>query len=197
MTSSHHPQASLVQRTGSALAEALRHDSASEPLQGDGRVRRVSDLLDRRHRRSAAARVDRSDAPEIGPFRCRAGDQQLPALAAGDRSAAARRLGRVRCGPVRGPVPDRAARHPAASRSAGAARGRRGGGDGALHRISQPAQICGRTLLRPAAGGDPGARALAPPARPAARRARPCTGTSTSAAWSSTRSRSAAPSPTG
>jgi hypothetical protein len=42
---SHHPQASLVQRTGSALAEALRHDSASEPLQGDGRIRRVSDLL--------------------------------------------------------------------------------------------------------------------------------------------------------
>ncbi|HSA80972.1 MAG TPA: hypothetical protein VLE23_09120, partial [Geminicoccaceae bacterium] len=42
---SHHPQVSLVQRTGSALAEALRHDSASEPLQGDGRIPRVSDLL--------------------------------------------------------------------------------------------------------------------------------------------------------
>ena len=40
-----HLQASLAQRTGSALAEALRHDSASEPLQGDGRIRRISDLL--------------------------------------------------------------------------------------------------------------------------------------------------------
>ncbi len=40
-----HPQASLAQRTGLALAEALRHDNASEPLQGDGRIRRISDLL--------------------------------------------------------------------------------------------------------------------------------------------------------
>jgi hypothetical protein len=39
------PQASLVQRTGLALAEALRHDSAREALQGDGRIRRASDLL--------------------------------------------------------------------------------------------------------------------------------------------------------
>jgi hypothetical protein len=39
------PQSSLVQRTGLALAEALRHDSAREPLQGDGRIRRASDLL--------------------------------------------------------------------------------------------------------------------------------------------------------
>ncbi len=40
-----HPQASLAQRTGSALAEALRHDRPSEPALDDGRIRRVSDLL--------------------------------------------------------------------------------------------------------------------------------------------------------
>ena len=40
-----HPQASLAQRTGSALAEALRHDRPSEPLQSNGRIRRISDLL--------------------------------------------------------------------------------------------------------------------------------------------------------
>ncbi len=45
MITSNHPQVSLAQRTGSALAEALRHDSRSEPLRGDGRIRRVSDLL--------------------------------------------------------------------------------------------------------------------------------------------------------
>jgi hypothetical protein len=39
------PQATLVQRTGLALAEALRHDSAQQPLQGEGRIRRASDLL--------------------------------------------------------------------------------------------------------------------------------------------------------
>lgn len=44
MVSSYSP-ASLVQRTGSALAEALRHDSASEPLLADGRIRRAADLL--------------------------------------------------------------------------------------------------------------------------------------------------------
>jgi hypothetical protein len=45
MTSSPHPQASLVQRTGSALAEALRHDSAREPPLGGARTHRASDLL--------------------------------------------------------------------------------------------------------------------------------------------------------
>jgi hypothetical protein len=40
-----HPQASLVQRTGAALAEALRHDRPSEISDGGGRIRRVSDLL--------------------------------------------------------------------------------------------------------------------------------------------------------
>jgi hypothetical protein len=39
------PQASLVQRTGFALAEALRQDSAHEALQGNGRIRQASDLL--------------------------------------------------------------------------------------------------------------------------------------------------------
>ena len=39
------PQVRLVQRTGLALAEALRHDCAHEPLLGDGRIRRASDLL--------------------------------------------------------------------------------------------------------------------------------------------------------
>jgi hypothetical protein len=34
-----------VQRTGLALAEALRHDSAQAPLQRDGRVPRASELL--------------------------------------------------------------------------------------------------------------------------------------------------------
>jgi hypothetical protein len=45
MVTTSHPQTSLAQRTGWALAEALRHDSQSEPLRGDGRIRRVSDLL--------------------------------------------------------------------------------------------------------------------------------------------------------
>jgi hypothetical protein len=35
----------LAQRTGYALAEALRNDCAVEPLQANGRIRRVSDLL--------------------------------------------------------------------------------------------------------------------------------------------------------
>jgi hypothetical protein len=39
------PSSSLAQRTGFALAQALRHDSRVEPLQADGRIRRVSDLL--------------------------------------------------------------------------------------------------------------------------------------------------------
>lgn len=39
----HH--ASLVQRTGFALAQALRDDCPREPLHADGRIRRVSDLL--------------------------------------------------------------------------------------------------------------------------------------------------------
>jgi hypothetical protein len=40
-----HASSSLAQRTGFALAQALRHDSRVEPLQADGRIRRVSDLL--------------------------------------------------------------------------------------------------------------------------------------------------------
>jgi hypothetical protein len=39
------PTSSLAQRTGFALAQALRHDSRVEPLQADGRIRRVSDIL--------------------------------------------------------------------------------------------------------------------------------------------------------
>jgi hypothetical protein len=35
----------LAQRTGHALAEALRNDCDSEPLHANGRIRRVSDLL--------------------------------------------------------------------------------------------------------------------------------------------------------
>lgn len=38
-------QATLAQRTGLALAEALRHDSGSEALLADGRIRRLTDLL--------------------------------------------------------------------------------------------------------------------------------------------------------
>ena len=38
-------QLSLAQRTGYALAQALRHDSRVEPLHANGRIRRVSDLL--------------------------------------------------------------------------------------------------------------------------------------------------------
>jgi hypothetical protein len=38
-------QASLAQRTGLALAEALRHQRAGDPLLTDGRIRRISDLL--------------------------------------------------------------------------------------------------------------------------------------------------------
>jgi hypothetical protein len=40
-----HVFSSLAQRTGFALAQALRHDCRVEPLQADGRIRRVSDLL--------------------------------------------------------------------------------------------------------------------------------------------------------
>jgi hypothetical protein len=39
------PQASLAQRTGSALADALRQDRQNEPLPADGRIRGISDLL--------------------------------------------------------------------------------------------------------------------------------------------------------
>jgi hypothetical protein len=45
MTVQAHASSSLAQRTGFALAQALRHDSRAEPLQADGRIRRVSDLL--------------------------------------------------------------------------------------------------------------------------------------------------------
>ncbi|MGH6942662.1 MAG: hypothetical protein ACREH6_00385 [Geminicoccaceae bacterium] len=41
----NHPQASLAQRTGLALAEALRHARTGAPLGLDGRIRRVTDLL--------------------------------------------------------------------------------------------------------------------------------------------------------
>src|SRR5919106_4342520 len=40
-----HASPSLAQRTGFALAQALRHDCRAEPLRSDGRIRRVSDLL--------------------------------------------------------------------------------------------------------------------------------------------------------
>ncbi|MGH6917408.1 MAG: hypothetical protein ACREJ0_06855 [Geminicoccaceae bacterium] len=40
-----HPSFSLAQRTGFALAQALRDDCRAEPLQGGGRICRVSDLL--------------------------------------------------------------------------------------------------------------------------------------------------------
>ena len=40
-----HASSSLAQRTGFALAQALRDDCRVEPLQADGRIRRVSDLL--------------------------------------------------------------------------------------------------------------------------------------------------------
>jgi hypothetical protein len=39
------PPASLAQRTGSALADALRQARQSEPLEADGRIRRIGDLL--------------------------------------------------------------------------------------------------------------------------------------------------------
>ena len=45
MTMQAHASSSLAQRTGFALAQALRHDCRAEPLQADGRIRRVSDLL--------------------------------------------------------------------------------------------------------------------------------------------------------
>jgi hypothetical protein len=35
----------MAQRTGFALAQALRDDCPAEPLHADGRIRRVSDLL--------------------------------------------------------------------------------------------------------------------------------------------------------
>jgi hypothetical protein len=44
MISQSH-QASLTQRTGLALTEALRHERTGEPVAGDGRVRSISDLL--------------------------------------------------------------------------------------------------------------------------------------------------------
>src|ERR687891_2132704 len=45
MTMQAHASSSLAQRTGFALAQALRHDCRTEPLQANGRIRRVSDLL--------------------------------------------------------------------------------------------------------------------------------------------------------
>ena len=45
MSTHVQPSSSLAQRTGLALAQALRHDCRVEPLHADGRIRRVSDLL--------------------------------------------------------------------------------------------------------------------------------------------------------
>jgi hypothetical protein len=45
MISSQPPQPSLAQRTGLALAEALRQQRASDLLRANGRMRRISDLL--------------------------------------------------------------------------------------------------------------------------------------------------------
>jgi hypothetical protein len=45
MSTHVQPSSSLAQRTGLALAQALRHDCRIEPLHADGRIRRVSDLL--------------------------------------------------------------------------------------------------------------------------------------------------------
>lgn len=45
MVDSQLLQASLAQRTGLALAEALRHERAGDPILHDGRIRRISDLL--------------------------------------------------------------------------------------------------------------------------------------------------------
>ena len=42
---SSQPQASLTQRTGLALTEALRQQRSGELMLGDGRIRQVSDLL--------------------------------------------------------------------------------------------------------------------------------------------------------
>ena len=41
----YEPSPTLAQRTGLALAQALRNDCQVEPLRPDGRIRRVSDLL--------------------------------------------------------------------------------------------------------------------------------------------------------
>lgn len=54
-------QASLVQRTGLALAEALRHQRAGEVVRSDGRIRRISDLLiDGVHHEQLPDSVDRT-----------------------------------------------------------------------------------------------------------------------------------------
>jgi hypothetical protein len=45
MIGSHSHQASLAQRTGFALAEALRRAQAADLLVANGRIRRISDLL--------------------------------------------------------------------------------------------------------------------------------------------------------
>jgi hypothetical protein len=45
MLDSQSPQASLTQRTGFALAEALRQAQADDLLVANGRIRRISDLL--------------------------------------------------------------------------------------------------------------------------------------------------------
>ncbi|MEM7024453.1 MAG: hypothetical protein AAF637_18020 [Pseudomonadota bacterium] len=45
MATQAQTNSTLAQRTGSALAQALRNDCADEPLEANGRIRRVSDLL--------------------------------------------------------------------------------------------------------------------------------------------------------
>lgn len=55
------PQASLVQRTGVALAEALRHERAGEAVLVEGRIRRIGDLLiDGIQQENLPASIDRA-----------------------------------------------------------------------------------------------------------------------------------------
>lgn len=61
MGSGSQAQVSLVQRTGLALAEALRHQRTGEVVRADGRIRRISDLLiDGVHHEQLPDSVDRA-----------------------------------------------------------------------------------------------------------------------------------------
>lgn len=155
MGSGSQAQVSLVQRTGLALAEALRHQRTGEVVRADGRIRRISDLLiDGVHHEQLPDSVDRARLRSPQSAAALTINSFLPWQVAPDHLPLAGWTGfgaiqfEVRCPTgLRGTPP---------SRPSGVARRGRGRGDGALRRVPQPAQDRGRAVLRPPARRHPG-----------------------------------------
>ena len=180
-----HPQASLApaHRARRWPRRCGRTARASAAAVGDGRIRRVSDLLiDGIADQQLPDSIDRTRLRSPHSAAALAVNSFLPWRRATDQLPLAGWIG-LRCRPVRGALPDRPARHAAASRPAGAARGgRRSRSRCAASSISAGARSAVAPSYDRLLAATPGARALASAARAAARRARRTTATSTSAA---------------